>query len=178
MSYLLNTDRLHLRPCQTDDLDSLHELWSETHVRQFLFDDRPIHREEARSLIDASTINFTHHGYGLWLYFEHRSDQIIGFAGLLHALQGPPSLIFGTRPQLWGRGYATEAASAVLRYAFDKLGIQRVVADVDQPNEASIRLLERLGMSQTRRAIINGRPLLYYEIYNPTLETSHVNHQQ
>ncbi|MEP0746975.1 GNAT family N-acetyltransferase [Trichocoleus sp. AS-A1] len=87
-----------------------------------------------------------------------------GFAGLLQSSEEVPSLIFGTRPHLWGRGYATEAASAVLRYAFDVLGIEQVVADVDEPNEASIRLLERLGMSQTRREIVNGRPLLYYEM--------------
>ncbi|MDQ3252964.1 MAG: GNAT family N-acetyltransferase, partial [Acidobacteriota bacterium] len=74
-----------------------------------------------------------------------------------------PSLIFGTRPQLWGRGYAVEAARAVLRYACDVLGLRRVVADVDEPNAASIRVLERLGMTRTRRAIVNGRPLLYYE---------------
>ncbi|MEP0746976.1 MULTISPECIES: hypothetical protein [unclassified Coleofasciculus] len=48
MTYLLHTDRLRLRPCQMDDLDSLHELWIDTDVRRFLFDDRLISREEAR----------------------------------------------------------------------------------------------------------------------------------
>ena len=62
---------------------------------------------------------------------------------------------------------SNQAASAVLRYAFDVLGIPQGVADVDEPNEVSIRVLERLGMTRTRRAIVNGRPLLYYEIHAP-----------
>lgn len=166
MKYLLHTDRLQLRPCQNNDLDSLHELWIETNVRRFLFDDRQISREEAKLFIDTSIANFKDCGYGMWVFFEGQNELMAGFAGLLHSPEGPPSLIFGTRPQLWGRGYATEAASAVLRYVFDVLGLEHAIADVDEPNAASIRVLESLGMSRTRRAIINGRPLLYYEIHN------------
>jgi RimJ/RimL family protein N-acetyltransferase len=167
---LLNTKRLHLRPCQIKDLNCLHELWTEANVRRFLFDDRQISPEETRSLIDASAINFTNHRYGIWLFFGHESQRIAGFVGLFHSSQGPANLLFGTRPQLWGRGYATEAALAVLRYAFDVLGLQRVVADVDQPNKASIRVLERLGMTLIRQEILNGHPLLYYEIHSSPAE--------
>ncbi len=110
-----------------------------------------------------SEASFVDYRYGLWLSFEDQSELIAGFAGLLHSSEGPPGLIFGTRPQLWGRGYAGEAARAVLRYACAVLGLKRVVTDVDEPNAASIRVLERLGMMRTRRAIVNGRPLLYYE---------------
>lgn len=166
MAYLLHTNRLRLQPCQIDDLDSLHELWIDANLRRFLFDDRQISLEEARAFIDTSMANFKDRGYGIWLFYEHQSDLIAGFAGLLNSLQRFPSLTFGTRPQLWGRGYSTEAATAVLRYAFDELELECVLADVDEPNETSIRVLEVLGMSRTRRAIVNGRPLLYYELHS------------
>ncbi|OKH18667.1 GNAT family N-acetyltransferase [Hydrococcus rivularis NIES-593] len=164
MTYLLYSDRLHLRPCQIDDLDFLHELWNDPDVRRFLFDDRIISREEAQFFVDLSIKSFKNGGYGLWLFFECQSDLVAGFAGLLDFFQEAPSLIFGTKPQLWGRDYATEAALAVLRYAFETLGSDRVLADVDEANAASIRVLEKLGMSPNRRAIVNKRPLLYYEI--------------
>lgn len=164
MSHLLRTERLSLRPCQMSDLGAIHQLWTESDVRRFLFDDRQITHEEAKSFIEASVVSFASHGYGIWLFFEHQNDQMAGFSGLLHSLQSSPSLIFGTRPQLWGRGYAKEATLSVLRYAFDVLGLKKVEADVDEPNQASIRVLEALGMSRTRRAIINDCPLLYYEI--------------
>lgn len=168
----LHTKRLSLRPCQIDDLDSLHQLWTEADIRRFLFDDRQISQEEARSFVEASMVSFTNYGYGLWLFFEHHTEQIAGFAGLLHSPQEAPSLIFGTRPQLWGRGYAREAALSVLDYAFDVLGLESVVADVDEPNQASIRVLEALGMTRTKRAIINDRPLLYYEMQAPIRDES------
>ncbi|MEB3359326.1 MAG: GNAT family N-acetyltransferase [Synechococcales bacterium] len=166
MSHLLRTERLSLRPCQVDDLDTVHQLWTEADIRQFLFDDRQVSVEEAKSFIEASLVSFASYGYGIWLFFEHQSDQVAGFSGLLHSLQDSPSLIFGTRPQLWGRGYAKEATLSVLHYTFDVLGLEKVEADVDEPNKASIRVLEALGMSRTRRAIVNERPLSYYEIKN------------
>ncbi|PMB12057.1 GNAT family N-acetyltransferase [Fischerella thermalis CCMEE 5273] len=162
---LLHTDRLYLRPCQLEDLDILHNLWCDADIRRFLFDDRQISREEAQSFIEASIASFRNHSYGIWLLFAQQNNQIAGFAGLLQFTETAPSLIFGVRPQFWGRGYATEATLAVLDYAFADLGIKYIVADVDEPNDRSIRVLEKIGMSWTKRAILNEKPLLYYEIY-------------
>ncbi|NJL48811.1 MAG: GNAT family N-acetyltransferase [Leptolyngbyaceae cyanobacterium SM2_5_2] len=165
MSVYLHTQRLRLEPCQIGNLDAIHRLWMDADIRQFLFDDRIIALEEAQSFLEASAESFSQHGYGLWLMFEQQSPDIAGFSGLLAGSEAAPSLIFGTRPQLWGRGYAKEAARAILAYAFDELGLACVLADVNEPNQASIRVLEALGMSCCRRAMVNGRPLLYYEIY-------------
>jgi RimJ/RimL family protein N-acetyltransferase len=164
MSHLLCTERLNLLSCQPSDLDALHQLWIQADIRRFLFDDRRISTEEAKSFIETSMESFANYGYGIWLFFEHQSVQVAGFSGLLHSLQGSPSLIFGTRPQLWGRGYAKEATLSILHYIFDELGLKKVEADVDEPNKASIQVLEALGMSLTRRAIVNEHPLLYFEI--------------
>ena len=67
-----------------------------------------------------------------------------------------------------GKGLATEAAKAVLDFAFDTLGLKSVKADVDEPNVMSVRILEKLGMRRIRRARVAGRPLLYYEQYRNT----------
>ena len=171
MTQPLHTDRLRLRPCQGEDLGALHGLWTLAEVRRFLFDDRRVSREEAQSFVEASAASFINQGYGLWLFSERHSDLLAGFSGLLHSADdGLPSLIFGTRTQCWGRGYAGEASAAVLRYAFEVLKLEHVVADVDEPNAASIRVLEKLGMTRIRRAIVNERPLLYYEICAPGQE--------
>jgi RimJ/RimL family protein N-acetyltransferase len=172
---MLNTKRLYLRPCQIEDLDSLHLLWTNDAVRKFLFDDRPITFEEVRAFIEASISTFTQDGYGIWLFFELGSDLLAGFVGLLGSSDAPPNLVFGTRPELWKRGYAREVASSVLRYAAEVLGIPRIVADVDEPNRASVRVLEALGLSLTGRAIVNERPLLYYEIINAACKSRQRN---
>lgn len=161
--YLLHTERLTLRPCQMGDLDAIHLLWTDAEIRRFLFDDRPISREEAAAFIQQSESSFSDRGYGLWLFFERSQPvQITGFSGLLDLAGEMSSLIVGTRPQYWGRGYATEATSAVLTYAFDTLGLTRIVAEVDPPNGASICVLEALGMTRYEPKSEDG--LIHYEI--------------
>jgi len=90
-------------------------------------------------------------------------NLFVGFAGFLRSEEGTPSLIYGVHPDRWGFGYATEAASVVLKYALENLAISQVRADVDEPNIASVRVLEKLGMRQTGRAVVNGHSLLYFE---------------
>src|SRR4028118_1719339 len=123
MSCVLETTRLQLRPCHLDDIQLVHMLWTHDLVRYFLFDNRVISSDEAQSFVEDSLANFERHGYGLWLVFVREIDRLIGFAGFLPSEEGTPSLIYGVHPDCWGYGYATEAASAVLSYALDKLAL-------------------------------------------------------
>lgn len=135
-------------------------------MRHFLFDERVIPLEEARSIVEQSLRSFEERSYGLWLVFARETAKLIGFAGLLQSSDESPNLIYGVRPGCQGTGFATEAAKAVLDFAFDTLRLNSVKADVDEPNVMSVRILEKLGMKKIRRALVAGRPLLYYEIEN------------
>lgn len=159
----LETDRLRLCPCRIEDIELLYSLWVNEHVRHFLFDDRVISLDEARSFVEASLADFQQHGYGLWLVSTREGARFIGFAGFLRAEGEAPNLIYAIHPDFCGKGYATEAAAAVLSYALDSLAVPLVKADVDEPNVTSVRVLEKLGMKRTGRAMVAGRPLVYYE---------------
>ena len=164
MSYVLETAKLQLRPCQIEDIQLVHTLWTNDRIRFFLFDNRVISSDEARAFVEDSLANFEQYGYGLWLVFMRGIDCLVGFAGLLRSEEGTPSLIYGVHPDLRGYDYATEAASAVVSYALEKLTLPKVRADVDEPNIASVRVLEKLGMRRTGREVVNGHPLLYFEL--------------
>lgn len=146
-----------------DDLASIHALWIDEHVRRFLFDDQQVSLDDARAFLEASMANFEQHEYGLWLIFTN-DKELAGFAGFLRSEDEAPNLIYGIDPRFCGHGYATEAARAVLDYGLEKLELSKVKADVDEPNEASVRVLEKLGMKRTHRAEVEGRPLLYFEL--------------
>jgi len=163
MSCQLETIRLQLRLSQIKDTQILHRLWTNDQIRYFLFDNRIISPDEAQSFVEDSLTNFEKHGYGLWLIFKRNIDYLVGFTGFLDSEEGIPSLIYGVHPDYWGYGYATEATSAVLSYALEKLTFPKVRADVDEPNIASVRVLEKLGMRKTGREVINEHPLLYFE---------------
>lgn len=145
------------------DCPLVHKFWHQTPIRYFLFDNRVISLDETSSFVEQSLVSFDQHRYGLWLVFTRGMDPLAGFAGFFQSETGTPSLIYGIHPDLWGQNYATEAARAVLSYALETLGLPKVRADVDEPNVASIRVLEKLGMQQIGPAIVNGHPLLYFE---------------
>jgi ribosomal-protein-alanine N-acetyltransferase len=132
-------------------------------VRRYLFDDREASREEARGFFESSAGSWRERGYGWWTVRERGREELGGFVALQGG-EGDPSLMYGLAPELWGRGYVTEAARAVLDHAFESLELPRVVADVDRPNTASVRVLEKLGMARTREAQVAGRPILYYAL--------------
>jgi ribosomal-protein-alanine N-acetyltransferase len=73
-----------------------------------------------------------------------------------------PNLVYGTHPQFCTQGYVTEAAAAVFNYGLHTLNLFNVNADVDEPNTASVRVLQKLGMQQVRSVTVNDRRLLYF----------------
>lgn len=158
------TDRLWLRPSRVEDVEPLHALWTNHHVRHFLFDDRVISLDEARAFVETSVANFDQHGYGLWLLFALETNHFVGFAGFLRSEEETPNLIYGVHPDFCKKGYATEAAGAVLNYAWSDLSLAKVKADVDEPNVLSVRVLEKLGMSCVGRRVVAGRSLLDFEL--------------
>lgn len=91
--------------------------------------------------------SYRQHGYGLFLVQNSSNGQPLGFCGLLYRefLQ-ETDIGFALLPQWWGRGYAYEAASAVLHFGYGRLKLKRIVGLTSAGNTASIKLLNRLGL--------------------------------
>lgn len=129
------------------DLDPLHRLWTDADVRRYLWDDQVIPRERAAAVIDESEADFDAHGFGIWAILAE-DGAIGGFCGLRQFGQPPAvEIVYGLAPRLWHHGLATEAAVDVLRFGFETCGLERIHGRTDPPNTASIRVLERLGMT-------------------------------
>ena len=132
-------------------------------MRRYLFDDRVIDRATVEGFIAASSASFQRSGYGLWVLTDKADGGFCGVCGLCETVM-EPDLLFSIEPSYWGRGLATEGAGRVLRYAFDVLRLEGVMATVDKPNTESVRVLEKLGMSLTQERLINGNPILCYSL--------------
>lgn len=148
-----STARLAIRPAGVDDLDALHTLWSDTHVRRFLFDDQVVSRELAKSMLDGCLAQAPR-GLGLWLVFETNGTRLLGCVGLnptTVAAEYEPALYGLLEPlaafalRHWHKGYAKESLRPVLGHAFGPLAQTKVVAVNDVPNTASERMLLGLG---------------------------------
>ncbi|MBB2910291.1 RimJ/RimL family protein N-acetyltransferase [Streptosporangium becharense] len=146
MNHVLTTGRLVLRPVCALDRDELHAHWTTPDVRRFLFDGAVMSAAEVAEAIGASERDFAASGYGLWVVRRRGEAGLIGTAGLRQLEDLGPEVVYSLAPDAWGRGYATEAARAVVDHALAALGLPEVLAEVDEGNTASAAVAERLGM--------------------------------
>ena len=143
----LQTDRLRLRPFAETDADALFALHSDARVLRYW--DAPPWSEPARAeRFLAACRQMADDGTGARVAIDRLSDgAFIGWCGLTRWNPDYRSAALGYcyGEAAWGHGYATEAAGALLQWAFDTLDLNRVQAETDTRNLASARVLEKLG---------------------------------
>ena len=145
---VLETERLTLRRLEIGDAEFILGLLNDPSFLRFIGDKKVRTLDDAREYISSGPIaSYERHGFGLYLT-ERREDGVpIGICGLLkrESLKDV-DVGFAFLPRFWSNGYAFESASAVMAYARNVLGLSRVVAITSPDNDASIRLLTKLGM--------------------------------
>ena len=145
---VLETERLSLREFTADDAQFILTLLNEPSFLRYIGD------KQVRSLADAAgyilngpVASYERNGFGLYLVELKESYTPIGMCGFLKRDELPdPDIGFAFLPEFWGKGFAFEAAAAVLEDARQRLGLQRILAITSLDNEASIKLLQRLGL--------------------------------
>jgi ribosomal-protein-alanine N-acetyltransferase len=110
-------------------------------------------REESDAMAGRIQAHFEKHGFGLWAVERRDTEEFIGFTGLaIPAFEAhfTPCVEIGWRLAAahWGRGFATEAAQAVMRYGFEELGLTEIVSLTVPLNVRSRRVMEKLGMTR------------------------------
>ena len=147
MDHVLTTERLVLRPVTAHDHAVLLTHWALPDVRRFLFDGEALSAAEVTETIEDSTRDFAAAGYGIWLIQEEHGTALVGTTGLRPLEDSGLEIFYSLAPGSWGKGYATEAARAVVEHALGPLGLPEVLAEVDEGNAASVAVVRRLGMT-------------------------------
>lgn len=137
----LLTDRLILRPRQEKDIPLMLDLFRNEEVRRYLGGYPPTEERAMQRMIRSR-------GKTDWAAALKDSDEYIGECMLLKVVDGYLGEIgWYFRRSFWGQGYAREAAEAVIAHSRDTLQLKRLCAVIDEQNERSMRLAERLGFS-------------------------------
>jgi RimJ/RimL family protein N-acetyltransferase len=141
----LVTSRLKLRRAAPDDLAALHEILSDPRAMRFW--SSPPHRdlEQTRGWLEAMIADGPPRSDDFVI--EH-GGRVIGKAGCWRL----PEIGYILHPRCWGQGFAAEACHAVIAHVFATYDLPAITADVDPRNDASLRLLARLGFVETGRA--------------------------
>ena len=150
----LQTERLLLRRWQKSD----HAIFGRMNADPTVMRHMPWlnTRAESDAIIDRIEAHFEKHGFGLWAVELRSQGTFIGFTGLQHVhFDAPftPAVEIGwrLRAEYWGRGLATEAARIVLSKAASDFQLKEVVAMTTSENKASIRVIEKLGMTRNKK---------------------------
>jgi RimJ/RimL family protein N-acetyltransferase len=158
---------LLLRPFEAEDAPAAHEVYSDPEVMRYVATGPLPDATMTRRLLQDYTIHQQAWGYSFWAVVERESKRLIGDAGLYRTPVGEVELGYTLGRPWWGRGYATEAAGAWLETAFSRLGIREVVALAEPANAASLRVLEKLGMTRDGERLAFGRPHAVYRAARP-----------
>jgi RimJ/RimL family protein N-acetyltransferase len=143
----IDTPRLLLRPLAAPDAPMLFRIFSDVRVMRYWSGPPWTSPAEAQALIERDRREMAA-GEHIRLAIVRKADQrLLGTCSLFNfAPQSRRAEVgYGLATEAWGQGYTQEAVGALLRHAFDTLGLNRVEADIDPRNEASALSLERLG---------------------------------
>jgi RimJ/RimL family protein N-acetyltransferase len=143
---VLETARLRLRSLADADLDAFAAMLGDAEVMRYLGDGRPMDRVGAWRKMALLVGHWQLRGYGIWAVVDRTTGSFVGRVGLWNP-EGWPGLEVGwiLPRERWGQGFAREAAEAALRFAFERLGADRVISVIHPENARSIRVAERLG---------------------------------
>ena len=147
---MIGTKRLLLRRWIDSDRDPFAALNADPVVMEHFA--APLSREESDSFADRIETGFSERGWGLWAI--EAPQGFVGFAGLsvpTFKADFLPAVEVGWRlaRSAWGKGYASEAATASLKYGFEELGLEEVISFTSTTNSASERVMQRIGMMRT-----------------------------
>lgn len=165
MRTLLETLRLRLEPFDETHFAGLLALNSDPVVMQFLGDGSPATAVEVQASIASAKERWERFGFSWWSIIRQDSDEIIG-AGCVQHIENEPGnpveIGWRLKRDHWGHGYATEAARAMIAFAFNVLGVAAIHATTHPSNERSINVMKRLGMRSLGLQPYYGRLVAVY----------------
>lgn len=156
---ILETKRLRLRELTETDAPFILRLLNEPSFLRFIGDKGVRNLDDARAYIfNGPVASYQQNGFGLYLVQLKTNNTPIGICGLLKRESlADVDIGFAFIPEVWNNGYAFESADAVMIYAKDVLKLPRIVAITDKDNEASGKLLEKLGLIFDRIIDLSGK---------------------
>ena len=157
----LETPRLALREFRADDADDLYRLNSDPRVMRYIGDGSVGTRASVGTTLARAARHYRDYpGLGIWPASVRESGEFIGWFCLKYAPQTVEiELGYRLLPEAWGYGYATEGASALVCYAFEDLGLYRLIGLTHPGNSVSQRVLRKAGMRDAGWGRYYGRDL-------------------
>lgn len=167
---IATTERLIIRELTIDDIKTMYHIYQSPEVRQFVDDiDDYLNVEIEKHKAYIKNV-YSFYGYGYWGVFSKTTGELIGRCGIQNnEIDGKTEIELGYLLDInyWGFGYAIECTQSVVDYAFNELGIPRIVAVIDKINYRSRRVADKIGMKIEKSIEYHKRDCYLYVIKKP-----------
>jgi RimJ/RimL family protein N-acetyltransferase len=175
-SFLIETDRLLIRPLTMSHLDELVEMHAMPEVAQTM---GRFERHAAAARIERNEREWQERGHGLVAILERATGRFLGRSGLKYWPQFDETEIgWVLRADVWGQGFATEAGRACIDWGFRAFELAYLTAMIQPENTRSIGVATRLGMRPVRDDHLMELPVVVYAIERPAAELDSSGHAQ
>ncbi|HEX8251456.1 MAG TPA: GNAT family N-acetyltransferase [Pyrinomonadaceae bacterium] len=148
----IETERLLLRMYSADELETVYSMITDADVRKFLPAKTPPSKEDILASLPIRLDFWTARGFGQLGVFEKDTGKLTGYVGIAPLDQTPEiEIYYGFFKQFWGKGYATEAAKALLRFGFEEARLEKIVGAAHPENFPSQNVLKKIGLKQEKQ---------------------------
>lgn len=164
-TYFLQTARIGFSTQKADDIKLATLLWGDPKVTRFICASGHFTEDDIKKRLTTEVTNQEAFHIQYWPIFTLSTNELIGCCGLRPFAKNEYEIGFHLRPAFWRQGYATEAATAVIQYAFTSLHATRIIAGHHPDNDGSRKILPRLGFQSIEEH--------FYEptgLYHPSYE--------
>lgn len=173
MDIIIETERLIMRTFGPGDAALIYQLNTDPEVTRYTLD--PVSSiEQAQEILEKTILpQYALYNHGRWAVLVKKGYDNEGFIGWCGLKRRPElnevDLGYRFMKAAWGKGYATESAFASLKHGFGKLGLDRIVGRALTANLASVKVLEKCGMTYIGEQVVEGLLHKTYEAYNPLI---------
>lgn len=175
----IETERLLLRMYKADDLESVYNIITDKDVTRFFPDYYSVKKADVLNSLPRRTKRWQNYGFGQLGVFDKIDEKLIGYCGLQPLDDREEiEIYYGFYKNYWGKGLATEAAKAFLRFGFENANLPRIVAVTHPENFVSQKVLLKLGMTQSENIRVYDLPAAYFSLLRDTFKNSDADFYQ
>ncbi|MBV8074157.1 MAG: GNAT family N-acetyltransferase [Candidatus Eremiobacteraeota bacterium] len=169
----IDSERLVLRPLSVDDAEALFAMYVDPDVMQYMSGPYTGTLNQLRERLATRIAEHEDDGFGLYATELRETGELIGRCGHLRwTIEGMKEIEVGylIARAHWGKGYATEAARALLEDGFGRFGVPHLISLIHPENVASQRVAEHNGLQHERDVAVEGIPFPHVRLYKTTRE--------
>ena len=175
MNLILETDRLILRELKLSDAEAFFAMDSNPNVHKYLWNKPVLKIEEIIEVIEFVKKQYIENGIGRFAMISKETNEFIGWAGLKFNTEMVNNktnfyeIGYRLDEKFWGKGYASEATFAWLKYAFETMKIKTMEAAAHTDNVASNKILQKIGMQMTEQYLEDDISWNWYQLKNENI---------